>query len=73
MFCSMPISEHPTRRAEKGLKSHQVNFVNISITEMYLEIQNAKVYQAIILISYGMGKCKQIRKWISVLSHLVTS
>ena len=36
-----------TRWAEEGLKSRQVNYVNISTTGMSLQIQNAKVYQAI--------------------------
>ena len=36
-----------SRTAEEGLKSHQVNYVNISITGMSLYIQKSKVYKAI--------------------------
>ena len=62
-----------SRWAEEGLKSCQVNYVNISITGIALRIQNAKVYQIISLINCGVGKCRHIIKKLSVLFHLMMS
>ena len=55
-----PIHGVETQRSEEDLKSHQVNYVNISMTGITLIIQNAKVYQVIILINCGMGKYRHI-------------
>ena len=48
------------RRAEEGLKSRQVNYVNISITVIALCIHNAKAYHVIILINCGVDKCRHM-------------